>query len=134
MCKNRGLRAGLLCASKDFTGFQNGWSRKMKALALLLAACLMLTSCDYIAEHTAKKKSMSTTRSKAAIEADKLFWATFHGGRYDEIQPALEAETAAYLADPHDDVSAAHIAWLHIWRISERARLATIPASITDDA
>ena len=106
----------------------------MKALALLLAACLMLTSCDYIAEHTAKKKSMSTTRSKAAIEADKLFWATFHGGRYDEIQPALEAETAAYLADPHDDVSAAHIAWLHIWRISERARLATIPASITDDA
>lgn len=106
----------------------------MKALAFVLTACLMLTSCGYLAEHTAKRKSISATRTKTALAADKLFWATFHGGQYDAIQPALEAETAAYLADPHDDVSAAHVAWLHIWRISERERLVSVPASITDDA
>jgi hypothetical protein len=105
----------------------------MKALALALAACLMLTSCGYLAEHTAKKKTISATRTQAALAADALFWSTLHAGKYAAIQPALEAETAAYLGDPHDDVSAAHVAWLHIWRISERARLPAAPASITDD-
>jgi len=31
-------------------------------------------------------------------------------------------------------VSAAHVGWLHIWRLSERARLSSIPATLTDDA
>jgi uncharacterized protein YceK len=106
----------------------------MKALPLFSVACLMLTGCGYLAEHTAKTKSAGTTRTQAALAADELFWATFHGGKYEEIQPALEAETAAYLADPHDPVAASHVAWLHIWRLSERARLASVPASITDDA
>jgi hypothetical protein len=106
----------------------------MKPSILLAVCCVMLASCGYLAEHTAHPKSAAGARTKAALDADALFWATFHGGKYDQIQPALEAETAAYLADPHDAVSAAHVAWLHIWRLAERARLASAPASITDDA
>jgi hypothetical protein len=41
---------------------------------------------------------------------------------------------AAYLENPHDAKVAAHIGFLHIWRLSERRRLETIPPQITDDA
>ena len=63
-----------------------------------------------------------------------MFWANLHGGEYERIPHALEAQTAAYLADPTDAVSAAHVGWLHIWKLSERARLSSIPATLTDDA
>lgn len=80
----------------------------------------------------APEKRASTARTAAA--ADTLFWSTLHQGRYDEIAPALEAQTAAYLANPGDAVSASHIGWLHIWRLAERHRLIPVPATITDDA
>jgi len=41
---------------------------------------------------------------------------------------------AAYLENPHDAKVAAHIGFLHIWRLSERRRLETIPPQIMDDA
>lgn len=41
---------------------------------------------------------------------------------------------AAYLADPNDAVTAAHIGWMHIWRPSESTRLDRVPPTITDDA
>jgi hypothetical protein len=45
----------------------------------------------------------------------------------------LETLTAAYLANPTDAVTAAHIAWLHNWRVAERARQPKVAATITDD-
>jgi uncharacterized protein YceK len=105
----------------------------MRRLVSLAVACLILGGCGKVAEYSAPKKSVTAVRTPAAVKADALFWSTFHGGRYDQIQPALEAETAAYLADPHDAVSAAHVGWLHIWRLAERARHETVPATITDD-
>ena len=96
-------------------------------------ACVMLASCSYVAEKTAPQNHAAATRTAAALKADELFWATLHGGAYEQIPQALEAETAAYLADTTDAVSAAHVGWLHIWRLSERARLGSIPATLTDD-
>ena len=88
---------------------------------------------DRIAIMTAPRKEIAEVRSKAAIEADELFWRTFHGGDYGNIQNALDTLTAAYLQTPTDAKTAAHIAWLHNWRIAERARLSSVPATITDD-
>ena len=107
---------------------------KMRALLFGVTFCVLSVGCGYIAVHTAPKKQASSTRTELATRADALFWATFHGGRYAQIPAALEALTGAYLADPGDAVSAAHIAWLHIWRLSERNRLAAVPTTITDDA
>jgi hypothetical protein len=45
----------------------------------------------------------------------------------------LAVLTAAYLQTPADAKTAAHIAWLHNWRISERARVPSVPPTITDD-
>jgi hypothetical protein len=45
----------------------------------------------------------------------------------------LNALTAAYLANPRDALTAAHIGFSHVWRVSERARLPAQPATITDE-
>jgi hypothetical protein len=83
---------------------------------------------------TPPDKVPTTNRSDAALAADQHFWDVFHNAKYDEIQPVLEQLTGAYLRDPTDSVAASHIGWLHIWRISERERMAKVMPSITDDA
>lgn len=88
---------------------------------------------DRIALMAAPKKQASASRSETASKADDVFWSTFHHGEYDKIQSTLEVLTAAYLRTPNDAKTAAHIAWLHNWRIAERARMDSPPATITDD-
>jgi hypothetical protein len=94
---------------------------------------LTLAGCAYVAEETAPRKQAAASRSAATLQADDLFWSTLHAGEYSRIGPALEAQTAAYLATPTDATSAAHVGFLHIWKVSERLRVAPAPATITDD-
>lgn len=101
---------------------------------LLIAISASLSACAYVAINTAPPKQASNTRSEAALAADTLFWEALHSGDYEKIPTVLEAMTGAYLANPNDAVTAAHVGWLHIWRLAERARLSKVPATITDDA
>jgi hypothetical protein len=105
------------------------------AVVLLAAAlaALAVTSYHEIAIRFAPRKRAVTVRAAAALTADSLFWRTFHSGDYDGIPLAAQALTAAYLATPNDPVTAAHLAWLHNWRMAERARRDSVPATITDD-
>jgi hypothetical protein len=100
---------------------------------LLIIGGAAWASRHSIAVWLAPEKEAAVTRSTAAVKADELFWRTFHGGAYDEIPHALNVLTAAYLETPNDAITAAHIAWLHNWRIAERARMPTVTATITDD-
>lgn len=103
------------------------------AIVLVLAVGVVgWVNRNHIAVLFAPPKKATGARSHAALQADDLFWHTFHSGAYDEIPRVLEVLTAAYLEIPTDAVTAAHIAWLHNWRMAERARLSTIPATITD--
>ena len=104
------------------------------ALYVALSAGAVLGGCGYIAVETAPAKQAAGSRTDAAVEADALFWQTLHAGQYDEISTALQALTGAYLANPNDAVTAAHVGWMHIWRLAERARLDVVPATITDEA
>ena len=72
--------------------------------------------------------------SAQAANANAKFWDAFHGGRYEDLPDVIEALTAAYLEDPRDAETAAHIGFSHVWRLSERARLARQSATITDHA
>lgn len=83
---------------------------------------------------TAAPNVPSTIRNEQALAADSLFWETLHSGNYDEIAKATEAVTAAYLQNPNDAVTAAHVGWLHIWQLAERERLAKPSPTITDHA
>ena len=102
-------------------------------LALLVLGVGAWVSRDRIAVIVAPRKVPAESRSEAATKADALFWRTFHTGEYDKIQSALDALTSAYLQTPNDAKTAAHIAWLHNWRIAERGRMESVPATITDD-
>lgn len=105
------------------------------AVAIVLALVVSVVGCvnrSHIAVLLAPPKKATSLRSHAALQADELFWRTFHSGAYEEIPQVLEVLTAAYLETPTDAVTAAHIAWFHNWRMAERARLSEIPATITD--
>jgi hypothetical protein len=92
-----------------------------------------LSGCAWVAVATAPVKQPASDDSPAAQAADRAFWDTLHAGRYDQIATALEPLQAEYLAHPNDPKLAAHVAFLHIWRVSERGRLDAPPATITDD-
>jgi hypothetical protein len=108
----------------------------MKSLcSLVLAlASVSLASCGFFAEQTAAPKRPGKARNEPALKADAVFWNTLHSGDYDGIGAALDASTAAYLNDPFDAVTAAHVGWLHIWKLAESARLEGHSPSITDHA
>jgi hypothetical protein len=110
------------------------FAKRARRSVVTIALGILLASCGKMAVWMAPSKSSSAQRTDQAKDADKSFWDTFHQARYDRIQPALEAETAAYLADPPDSITAAHIGWLHFWRLAEASRLESEPATITDDA
>jgi len=105
-----------------------------KNIGWLLLIVSFMTGCAYFAVQSAPEKLPSTTRGNAAEQADALFWKTLHDGQYDQIPAVMNALTAAYLSNPHDAITAAHIGWMHAWRLVERARMAEIPATITDHA
>jgi hypothetical protein len=112
--------------------------RSRALLGTLLGVTVLVVStgagCSRLAVWSAPAKTPSATRTAAAVEADKLFWATLHGGDYDRIPEALTALKAAYLENPRDAVTAAHVGWMHTWRLGERARQAAVRPEITDDA
>jgi len=105
-----------------------------KNILWLLLIVSFVTGCAYFAVQFAPEKLPSTTRSNAAELADALFWKTLHDGQYNQIPVVLNALTAAYLENPNDAITAAHIGWMHVWRLSERARMAEIAATTTDHA
>jgi hypothetical protein len=103
-------------------------------LGTALAVSGAAAGCGRLAVWSAPEKAPSAERSAAAVEADRLFWKTLHGGEYEKIPDALTALKAAYLANPNDAVTAAHVGWMHIWRLGERARQPALRPDITDDA
>ena len=105
--------------------------------AFAIGAVIMFAGgCAQLAIWSAPDKTASLERTALAKRVDGLFWQTLHSGEYEKIPQALTALKAAYLENPTDAVTAAHIGWMHIWRLSERARLQAVPPDpgITDDA
>src|SRR5258708_5342601 len=99
-----------------------------------VAVALLAGGCGRLAVWSAPAKAPSLERTAAARRADDLFWRTLHDGDYDKTPAALSALQAAYLENPNDAVTAAHIGWVHVWRLGERARLDPVPPGITDEA
>lgn len=91
-------------------------------LLFLLTSVLWLTGCEEIAVLTTPKKSANPSQSHLTTVAEKKFWDILHAGRYDEINATDKLMTAAYLENPNNPQLAAHLGFLHIWKITERER------------
>lgn len=100
---------------------------------VFIAALLGAGFPDFIAVWWAPGKTPSVSRSEKAKTADAKFWDALHGGRYEELPQVLDGLTAAYIENPSDAQTAAHVGFSHVWRLSEQARLNTQSATITDE-
>lgn len=100
----------------------------------IFISIFLLVGCANIALMLAPEKSSRVSNTKEAKRVHQLFWDTFHSGQYDQIDKAMIPLKAEYLNNPHDPQLAAHIGFLHIWKLSERYRLKRISPSITDNA
>ena len=109
------------------------WYLTLGAFLVVIGALVGTLCYRSFAIWLAPQKRAIAARSAAAVAADSIFWNTFHGAHYDQLPATIEVLTRAYLATPNDPVTAAHLGWLHMWRISERTRLDSIPATIADE-
>jgi uncharacterized membrane protein len=100
---------------------------------VFIAALITAGFPDSMALWSAPNKTPSATRSEKAKKADEIFWDALHGGRYEALPQVLDALTAAYVENPRDAQTAAHIGFSHVWRLSEHARLETQSATISDE-
>jgi hypothetical protein len=107
--------------------------RYLLALCSLIAiAALAWIERANLAIWAAPDKTARPEQSDRAKRANEKFWQALHGGRYEELPSVIEGLTAAYLENPRDAETAAHIAFSHAWFGSERSRLERVPATMTE--
>jgi hypothetical protein len=110
---------------------------RLKRLArqgIVVLSTAIVAGYNFRASSSSAQAPVQTSRTASAVLADSLFWRTLHGGSYEGIPRALYVLQAAYLENPADWQTSAHLAFLHAWRIAERARLEQRAPTITDEA
>lgn len=93
----------------------------LKSIAISIVM-LSLAGCEQTALTFTPKKQAITSNTPLSQQAEEQFWRTLHSGRYEDIHQSERLLMAAYLQNPNDPRLAAHIGFLHIWKITERAR------------
>jgi hypothetical protein len=102
------------------------------ACVVLLVGLAGWRAQSEIAVWLAPSKMASTGSSENARRANAKFWDALHGGRYEELPSVIEALTAAYIENPRDVETTAHIGFSHTWFYTEQARLDRETAAVTD--
>lgn len=113
-------------------------NRRVIAVAGALACVVLLVGLagwrahSEIAVWLAPSKTPSTGNSESARKANAKFWDALHGGRYEDLPGVIEGLTAAYVENPRDVETTAHIGFSHTWFYTEQARLDRKTAAVTD--
>lgn len=105
----------------------------MRRILSIIITAALLTSCEKMAIYSTPQKKVIPSHTQFAQHAENEFWTTLHKGEYKNIHHTTELLTAAYLENPNDPSLAAHLGFLHIWKITERARENDVPATITNE-
>lgn len=87
-----------------------------------------------LAVWTAPKPVASSVTTPLSIAANQQFWDVLHRGDYTRIEEAMQPLQAALLKNPDDAVTASHLGWLHIWKLSEASRLPELTPDIPNHA
>lgn len=88
----------------------------------------------FLAVATAPQAAASRSGTATGRLAEEVFWRTLHGGRYEDIPSTIEVLTKAFKEHPYDPAIARRLGFLHGWKLVERNRMQTIPATIADEA
>ena len=93
---------------------------------------LCLCGCENIIVLFTHKKEIVKKQTPLQQKANAYFWKHFSGGNYDSMPQILSKLTAAYLENPNEVVTTSHLAWTHIWAISESSKMKVKDARVTD--
>ncbi|WP_419421273.1 hypothetical protein ACNVED_15500 (plasmid) [Legionella sp. D16C41] len=93
----------------------------MRRLTLLFVICLFLVACESIALLSTPKKQALDSKNNLAQVAEQFFWKTLHQGNYKNIDASIRLLMIAYLKNPYDPKLAAHLGFMHLWKITERS-------------
>jgi hypothetical protein len=104
----------------------------LSVLAALALAAIAWAERSAILIWLAPAKIAAQNQSEPAKHANARFWDALHAGRYEDLPGVIEELTAAYLQDPRDPETTAHIGFAHAWFGAERARLEKKPATLTE--
>lgn len=108
--------------------------QKIAKIILLIGVTTFLFGCSQLAQLTTPKKKAIPSNTPLSFQAQQYFWTTLHQGDYSNIPQAKKLLLAAYLQNPNDPKLAAHLGFLHIWQLAERARLSNNDPSIVNHA
>lgn len=99
----------------------------------LIILSFLLSACEKFVLLTTAKKMPQVSNTPLATTAETHFWTALHGGQYEQIPLLTKLLTNAYLQNPNDPQLAAHLGFVHIWKITERAREKHIEPTIVNE-
>lgn len=105
---------------------------KIQYAIAALVSCILI-GCEKVVLLSTPTKKPVPSNSTTAKQAENYFWTILHQGRYQQISQSDYLLMAAYLQNPHDPKLAAHLGFLHIWKITERNRNKQISPKITNE-
>lgn len=91
------------------------------AISVLTLVCFITYQHIFnsVSTVTRSKKEIIWTQSLRAEAADNYFWEQFHAGNYDSIPTILDKLTSVYMDNPNDIRTINHLAFTHMWALSE---------------
>lgn len=103
---------------------------KILSLSFILS---LLVACEQVAVFSTPHKRAIDSKTALATKAQNYFWSTLHHGRYQDLAKADYLLMAAYLQTPNDPKLAAHLGFIHLWKITERQRNLNESPKITNE-
>lgn len=70
--------------------------------------------------------------SSMSTYANEYFWESFHNDNYSKIDSVLYYLNVAYTQNPDHLETVTHLAFTHMWALSERHKLDTLPPTIIE--
>lgn len=96
----------------------------------------MAIGCTITVNTINKSKNTSVVKKESDLStyANEYFWKTFHKGDYSKIDSVLYYLGAAYNENPNHLETVTHLGFTHMWKLSERQNLDSVPPTIIDHA
>lgn len=91
-----------------------------KRIFIILSFVFFLVGCAEVAVWMTEGKTALESKTLEAIEAKRFFWQTLHHHRLKDIDKAQTLLLRAYLQNTSDPVLTAYLAFIHIWKLTER--------------
>lgn len=106
----------------------------MKRLLAGFFLILSISGCAEVSIWMTKKKTLNYSNDPLTKHAQAFFWQTLHGNHVNDIPQAEKLLMQAYLQHTNDPILVSYIAFLHIWKLTERNFLHPNPLIVNEVA